>query len=113
MVAQIIKNQIEKIGYREKKIFWILFSLFSLLIILYGFLVERTFQNAVAEQNLEGQMSSLNSNVDSLEFSYLSMEKNITMDLALSKGYVAVSENDFAVITPAESGLALSFNENY
>lgn len=112
MVAQAIKNQIEKIEYREKKIFWMLFSLLVLLIISYGFLVERTIQNAVAKQKLESQMSSLNSNVDSMEFTYISLENNITMDFALSKGFAAVPENNFAVIVPAKSGLALSLNEN-
>lgn len=112
MVAQAIKNQIEKIEYREKKIFWMLFSLFVLLIISYGFLVERTIQNAVAKQKLESQISSLNSNVDSMEFTYISLENNITMDFALSKGFTAVPENNFAVIVPAKSGLALSLNEN-
>lgn len=111
MVAQVIKNQIEKIEYREKKIFWILFFVFASLLISYGFLVNHAIMNAVAGQKLESQMSALDSNVDSLESSYLSMENNITMQLALSEGFVSVSENDFAVIDPARSS-ALSLNEN-
>ena len=112
MVAQIIKNQIEKIELREKKIFWSLFFVFALLLVSYGFLVNKAILNAVAKQNLESQMSSLNSNVDSLESTYLSMENSITMDLALRNGYVQVPEDNFAVIVPAKSGLALSLNEN-
>jgi len=112
MVAQAIKNQIEKIEYREKKIFWALFSVFALLLVSYGFLVNKAILNAVAKQNLEKQISSLNSNVDSLEFTYLSMENNINMDFALSKGFITVPEDNFAVIVPAKGGSVLSINEN-
>jgi len=112
MVAQAIKNQIEKIEYREKMIFWNLFFVFVLLLLSYGFLINKTILNAVAKQDLQRQISSLNSNVDSLEFTYLSMENNITVDLALSKGFVSVPENTFAVIAPAKGGSALSINEN-
>lgn len=112
MVAQIIKNQIEKIEHREKKIVWSLFLVLALLLVSYGFLVNKTILNAVAKQNLEQQMSSLNSNVNSLEFTYLSLENSITMDLALSKGFVTVAEDSFAVVTPAKNTVALSINEN-
>ena len=112
MVAQIIKNQIDKIEHREKQIVWGLFLVFALLLVSYGFLVNRTILNAVAKQNLEKQMSALNSSVDSLEFTYLNMENTITMDLATAKGFVAVAEDNFAVVTPAKGGVALSFNEN-
>jgi len=112
MVAQVIKNQIEKIEYREKQIFWGLFLVFALLLVSYGFLVNKTIMNAVAKQNLTKEISSLNSTVDSMEFTYLSLENNITMDLAAAKGYVAVPENNFAVIVPAKGGSALSVNEN-
>ncbi len=111
MVAQIIKNQIDKIEYREKKIFWSLFLVFAFLLIAYGFLVNRTILNAVAKQNLQSQISSLNSSVDSLEFKYLGLENNITIDLALSKGYVSVPVDTFAVIA-TEGARTLSLNEN-
>ncbi|MBU6370483.1 MAG: hypothetical protein KGH93_02330 [Patescibacteria group bacterium] len=112
MVAQIIKSQIERIEYREKMIFWTLFGLLVMLGLSYGFLVERSIENAVAKQGLESQMSSLNEQVGTLESSYLALEDAITMDLAKTKGFVAVPENVFAVAEPAEKVAALSVNEN-
>ena len=85
--------------------------MFAFLLVSYGFLVNKTIQNAVAKQNLEKQISSLNSSVNSLEFTYLSLENTITMDFAISKGFVAVAEDHFAVIAP-QTASALSLNEN-
>ena len=112
MVAQAIKNHIEGIEYREKKIFWILFSVFAILLISYGFLINKTIMNAVSEQQLQKQMSTLNSNVNSVEFAYLNAENSITMDFALSKGFVAIPENNFAMVSPDAQALSLSLNEN-
>ena len=111
MVAQVIKNQIEKIEYREKKIFWTLFSVFVFFLIAYGVLVNKAIMNAVAQQNLQQDLASLNSNVDGLDFQYLNMENNITIDTATADGFVAVAAEKFAVIGDARAN-ALSVNEN-
>ncbi len=112
MVRQIIKNQIEKIEYREKKIFWSLFSVFVFFIISYGFLLNGAIMNAVSKQNIEDQMTSLGSDVNSLESQYLGMENGISMDLAMSRGFVQISSDKFATIEPAQKALSLSINEN-
>ena len=112
MVAQTIKNQIEKIEYREKKIFWILFSLFAFFIISYGFLLNGTMMNAVSKQSMEKQMVSLGSEVNSLEFQYLNIKNSVSMDMALSKGFVLVTSDKFAVIDSTQKNISLSINEN-
>ncbi len=112
MVAEIIKNQIERIEYREKKFFWILFSVFALFIISYGFLVNSMVMNGVSTQNMEKEMISLNSEVNSLEFQYLSLKNSVTLDFAESKGFVSVSEDKFAVIDSSQKNISLSINEN-
>ena len=111
MVAQVIKNQIEKIEYREKKVFWTLFSVFVFFLVSYGVLVNNTIMNAVAKQNMEKEMATLNSDVNSMEFNYLNMKNNITMERALSLGFVAVSEEKFASVS-GTANLSLSVNEN-
>ncbi len=111
MVAQVIKNQIEKIEYREKNIFWSLFSVFVFFLVSYGVLVNNTIMNAVAKQNMEKEMATLNSEVNSMEFNYLNMKNNITMERALSLGFVAVSEEKFASVS-GNTNLSLSVNEN-
>lgn len=112
MVAQIIKNQIERIEYRDKKIFWVLFSIFAFFIVSYGFLLNGAMINAVSEQNIQKQIALSDSEVNSLEFQYLNIKNNITLDLAKSKGFVQVSADKFAVMNPDQKNISLSINEN-
>ncbi len=112
MVRQIIKKQIEKIEYREKKIFWSLFSVFVFFVASYGFLLNSAMMNAVSKQNMERQISSLSSDVNSLEFQYLNLKNSITLELAQSKGFILVPSDKFAVIDSAQKNLSLSINEN-
>ncbi len=112
MVAQVIKNQIEKIEHREKKIFWTLFSLFAFLLFLYGFLVNHTIVNAVYQDQMEKEMVSLNSKVNSMDFQYLEMKNNITQELAISKGFVNTKGNNFAFIQVDKTSLSLSISKS-
>ena len=112
MVRQILNNQIEKIECREKRFFWTLFSLFVFFIMSYGFLLNSTMMNAVSKQSMEKEMSSLNSEVNSLEFQYLNIKNSITLGLAQSKGFVPVSSDKFAVIDSTQKNISLSINEN-
>ena len=109
MVAQLIKTQVEKIEYRERTLFWSLFSVFVFFVFLYGYFVNGAIMNAVHKENLQSKISALNTNVNALEFQYLGMKNGITMDLALSRGYVQVPESHFALLSQNHS---LSVNEN-
>lgn len=112
MVAQIIKKQIENIEYREKKIFWILFSVFTFFIMSYGFMLNNIMLNAVSKQGLEKGTASLVSEVNSLESEYLNIKNSVTLSLAQSKGFVQTSLDKFAVIDPTSEKIFLSINEN-
>jgi hypothetical protein len=72
---------------REKTIFWILFSVFLLLIGLYMFFVRTTISNVVMRQNLESEASSLALSIGSREFEYISKRNNVTLALAYSLGF--------------------------
>ena len=111
MVAQIIKKQIERIEYREKNMFWIFFFVLIFFLISYGFMVNKTIANAVAKQQMEVQITSLNSDVNSIESGYLNLKNSITMELALSNGFIVNLGEKYAVAQP-NSGLSLSVNEN-
>ena|SRR3989338_4504152 len=112
MVAQVFIKQIEKIDYTEKKMFRVLFSIFIILIISYGFLLNSTMMNAVSKQSMEKEMVSLGSEVNSLEFQYLNIKNNITLQMALSKGFVSVLSDKFAIIDSSQKKISLSINEN-
>jgi len=112
MVAQVIKNQIEKIEYREKKIFWVLFSLFTFFVVSYGLLVNNIFANGVSQQSMEKSIISLNTEVNTLEFQYLGFKNSITLAFAQSKGFVSTTFDKFAVINSNQKNISLSVNEN-
>jgi len=112
MVSQVIKNQIENIEYREKKIFWALFSMFVFFVMSYGFLLNSAMMNAVSKQSMEKEMVVLGSDVNSLEFQYLNIKNGITMTMAQAKGFVTVSSDKFAVIDSNQKSISLSINEN-
>ena len=112
MVAQAIKNQIEKIEYRKKKIFWILLSIFIFFILCYLILLNRTIINTVSKQQMENEIISLNSQVNSADFQYLNLKNSITPELAMSKGFISISETNFAYIQADKMALSLSLNKN-
>jgi len=108
---KIVKKQIN-IEYREKKIFWLLFSLFVFFTISYGFLLNKTMMSAVSKQNIEKQITSLGSEVNSLEFDYLNLKNSITFELAMLKGFVPAPSDKFVVVDSVQKNISLSINEN-
>ncbi len=112
MVARIIQNQIDRIEYREKSIFWIFFSVFIFLLVSYGFMVNKTIINAVSTQKIEKDIIVLNSEVNSIESKYLDLKNNVTIDLALSKGFTVNENIKYVVNSVSDQKVSLSINEN-
>ncbi len=112
MVAEVIKNQIDRIEHRESKIFWSLFSVFVFSLLSYGFLVNQTIINAVHQNKLEKEMTALNSEVNTMDFQYLEIKNNITHNLALAKGFVNLPNTNFAYIRDEKTSTSLSLVKN-
>jgi hypothetical protein len=112
MVAKVIQNQIDRIEYREKSIFWIFFSVFIFLLVSYGFMVNKTIVNAVSKQQTEKNIIVLNSEVNSIESKYLDLKNDITIDLALSKGFTINDNVKYVINSLSEQKVSLSINEN-
>lgn len=105
-----IKKQIRNIEHMEKQIFWTLFSMLILLLVSYGFFVNKAITNAISKESMQKAISSLNSDVNSVEFQYLNIKNSISLNLAFSKGFVAVANDNFALISPDKS-VSLSINK--
>jgi hypothetical protein len=110
MVA-VIKKHIARIEDRERQIFWAAFSMLALLLVAYGFLMQRTILNAIAKEHMQENITALNTEVNTLEFQYLGMKNSITPDLARARGFVAVAKDQFAKISSPET-LSLSLKPN-
>jgi hypothetical protein len=110
MVA-VIKKQIARIEDRERQIFWAAFFMLAVLLVSYGFLMQRTILNAIAKEHMQENITALNTEVNTLEFQYLGMKNSITLDLAHARGFVAVAKDQFAAIASPET-LSLSLKPN-
>lgn len=87
--------------------FWSLITIFFFCIFSYGYLVQGAIVNIVDRQSMEGKLSALNSKVLNLESEYIKAKNNITLEKAYSLGYIAVSDQKFAIRSVSTPGLSL------
>lgn len=79
----------------ERGVFWLLAAVLIASFVLYSVFVQRTIRNVVERQHLETEMSVLNSRIGELEFKYISMRNNVTIDMAYAKGFKDVAQTKF------------------
>ena len=81
-------------------------SVLSFFIYIYA--INATARHIVLRQNLERQIASTKANLNSLEFAYIELKNNITIELAYQYGFQEVRNPLFiSRIRPSSS---LSFN---
>lgn len=110
-MTKVIKSQIAKVEHGEKKIFWILFTVFVFLVVYYGFLVGSSVINAVNKQQTDKKITMLSSEINSMESEYIKLKNSITMDKAFSLGFVSLKKSNFAAVSSVSS-LSLSASGN-
>ena len=79
-----------------------LFSLFS-----YGYFIRVTTVNIVSRQNMESELTVLNSKVVDLESTYIKNKNSISKEKAYSLGFIAVSDQKYVKKITEKSGLSL------
>ncbi|MDP3763238.1 MAG: hypothetical protein Q8Q92_01095 [bacterium] len=75
-------------GYDHRvRFFWTLtaVSLFALCVYIYA--INATARNIALRQDLERQVASVSANLDSLEFAYIELKNNVTIELAYERGF--------------------------
>lgn len=60
-------------------------SILSLCIYIYA--INTTARNVASRQDLERQIADLSVRLDSLEFAYIGLKNNVTIDLAYQYGF--------------------------
>lgn len=108
-MTKIIKNKILSIGYSERKAFWYLVLIAVFFSGFYIYFVNGAIMNVVERQKIEKEIASINSRVSDLESSYLALNDKITVDYAMSIGFVKVAKEKY-VYRKALSA-KLSFNQ--
>lgn len=87
--------------------FWILVTISILSLSIYIYAINSTARNIATRQSLERQVAKVSANLDSLEFAYIELKNNVTMELAYQYGFREVKSPLY--VSRAHSS-ALSFN---
>jgi hypothetical protein len=89
-----IKEKIMTLA-EEKATYWVLAAVLVVSFGIYVYFVNQTIWNVVQRQRLETQMTGLNNRLSELEFKYISMENDVTIDKAYALGFKDVNEPKF------------------
>jgi hypothetical protein len=93
-------------GYRVR-LFWVLVALSVLLLSVYIYAINTTARNIAMRQDLERQIAEVSASLDPLEFAYIELRNNVTMDLAYEYGFKETRSPLY--VSRVRAG-ALSFN---
>ncbi len=96
--------------YREK-LFTLLIASIVLTAFAYVFLLQKAVINVVERQKLSQQVGTLTMKSGDLEAKYFSMKKDITSELARSKGFKDGQVT--AYISTKSTGAAVAFNHEH
>ena len=81
-------NKTKTISYDHRvRFFWILMTISVLSLFVYIYAINVTARNVALRQNLERQTAGVSANLDSLEFAYIELKNNITIELAYQRGF--------------------------
>lgn len=103
--TKIIANNIIQDNSLRKSIFKVLLAFFIILSVGYMYLIGSITFNVLARKSLETSNHELASRVANLELSYLSIERSIDQQFALSHGFVDAKSVLFATRTDTRVAL--------
>ena len=83
-------NTIDRLSAR---LFWSLLPTFIVLVGVYGYMVNTTVWNAFNKDQAESQIVALNSKLGDLEFQYMSLSNNISIEKAYELGFQNASSS--------------------
>ena len=101
-------NKTKTISYNNRvRYFYILMAISILSLFTYIGALNITARNAAMGQNLERQMARASIDLDSLEFAYIKLKNNVTLELAYQRGFKETKNPLYVSRIPST---ALSFN---
>lgn len=87
--------------------FWALVAVSLVSLGAYIYAINATARHIANRQNLERQIAERSRTLDSLEFTYIGLKNNVTIDLAYEKGF---REEKSPLFVSRSRTAALSFN---
>lgn len=88
------------------RFFWGLVTLSIFSLVIYVYAINVTARNVAMRQDLERQIAEVSVNLNSLEFAYIELKNNVTMELAHTYGFREVKNPLYVSRRP----VSLSFN---
>ena len=89
------------------RFFWTLTIISLLALSAYIYAISATARNIALRQDLERQVASVSASLDSLEFAYIELKNNVTIELAYEYGF---REAQSPLYVSRTRSAALSFN---
>lgn len=103
-----MSNKTIIISYHNRvRFFWVLVAISILSLGVYVYAINTIARNVASRQNLERQLVKTSAGLDALEFAYIELKNNITIELAHDYGFQEVRSPLY--VSRARS-LSLSFN---
>ncbi len=101
-------NKTKTISYHSRvRFFWILVAISIVSLGVYVYAVNTIARNVAIRQDLERQIGKTTAGLDSLEFAYIELKNNITIELAHYYGFQEVRSPLYVSRAPS---LSLSLN---
>lgn len=103
-----MSNKTKTISYDQRvRFFWILVIVSVLSLLAYFYAVNAITRNVAIRQNLERQIAHTSTNLSALEFAYIKLKNNVTIELAHEHGF---REAGSLLYVSRTRPLSLSFN---
>ena len=101
-------NRAKAISYENRaRLFLIFASIAVLSLFAYVYAINATARNIALRQGLERQIADISANLNSLEFAYIELRNNVTIELAYHYGFQEIRNPLYISRTRPAS---LSFN---
>jgi spore maturation protein CgeB len=87
--------------------FWLLIACATISLLVYIYAINTTARNISLGQNIERRLNQTLTNIDTLEFAYIELKNNVTIELAYEQGF---QETHLPLYISRHHTPSLSFN---
>lgn len=92
---------------RRQHLFVVLITVSIISILAYIYAINATARNIAERASLEREIAGISTSLDSLEFAYIELRNNVTIELAYAKGF---KEEKSPLFVSRSRAASLSFN---
>ncbi len=100
----ITKNKLFSYDNRVRT-FWALSSVCVIMLCLYVYGIHATVRNTALREEIEEETSNLEASISEMEFSYISLKNDVSLELAYSRGFADVKAPTFISRRPSSLGI--------